>query len=287
MKKLKAIHVNWTRPSCCIKGATDYKMSDFELLCLILSSLLWRKHNGTIKLYTDNVGYEYYKKLNLLSLWNGGIDVNTLESISEDVSPSIYWAAAKIFALQVESLPVVLLDTDLLVWENLERELEDVQLAAFHRESIATDCYLSMSELKKRSDYQFDSLWNWKEEPCNTALAYFNNEDFRKYYTSSAINFMQGNDEHPSDRVSQMVFAEQRLFSMCAKKMGVPIHTFLAEPYNGINDNYTHLWGAKQVALDDPDFHGKLCRSLLNAIQRDFPQYEIPQEILWLLQYKY
>lgn len=280
MKDLKALHINWTLPSCPKQESANYKMNDFELLCMILSSLLWRKYNGSIKLYTDKVGYNYYKKLNILDLWDDGIDVDTLESISEDFSPSIYWAAAKIFALQAESFPVVILDTDMLVWKDLRKELADVQLAAFHRESIHTGCYISKKQLKKRSDYHFDSQWDWEEEPCNTALAYFNNEAFKKYYTFSSIDFMNKNNDLPPDWVSQMVFAEQRIFSMCAKKMEIPIHTFLQETYNGKCYDFTHLWGAKQVALKDSNYHQQLCQSLMNAIHREFPQYKLSQEVI-------
>ncbi|MBP5455188.1 MAG: hypothetical protein J6Y37_01665 [Paludibacteraceae bacterium] len=280
---IRAIHVNWTKPYVAKNGLVDYRVDAFEVLTTILSAIMWKKLNGSIKLYTDRMGYAFYESLNILDVWDGGVDTETLESIPSSIDPEIYWAAAKIFAIRKEDAPLVMMDTDLMVWKSLD-ELADCHLAAFHRESLLTDCYIPYECLKKRSGYRIDKDWSWSVEPCNTALAYFNHRDFKNYYTQSAIDFMLDNNERPQELVSQMVFAEQRIFSMCAEKMGIAVHTFLDKPYNGETMDFTHIWGAKSLARTDGDFNGHLCESLINAILRESPSYRIPDEVFRYLQ---
>ena len=281
--EIRAIHVNWTKPFFAKNGSGEYYIDGFEVLTTILSALMWRKLNGSIKLYTDTIGYAFYKSLTLLDLWDDGIDTQILESIPSSIDPKIYWAAAKIFAIRNEKAPLVMMDTDLMVWKSLG-ELESCHLAAFHREPLQTDCYISYNDLKKRIGYYPDSDWDWSVEPCNTALTYFNHWDFKDYYTQSAIDFMIDNNEQPEDFVSQMVFAEQRIFSMCAEKLGIKIHTFLDSVYNGENMDFTHIWGAKDLARTNADFNAQLCDSLINAIIREHPSYKIPEEVFDYIQ---
>ena len=73
-----------------------------------------------------------------------------------------------------------------------------------------------------KNNYKFDREWDWKAKPCNTAFTYIADEDFKKYYVDSAIDFMR-NTISGEDTLKNMVFAEQRLISMCAKKMGITI----------------------------------------------------------------
>ncbi len=281
--RVLALHINWTKPFRVRNCNSDYSVDDFELLTTILSSLLWKRYNGSIKLYTDSVGYEFYDKMGLLNIWDD-IDINTLDSIPTSIDPEIFWAAAKIFAIKNENGPVVMMDTDLLVWKTLD-ELKRNKLVAFHRESLDIDCYIPYECLKKRKDYQIDSQFDWSVMPCNTALTYFNDDYFKKIYTEAAIDFMTDNKEKPMEMVSQMVFAEQRLFSMCAKKLGIEINTFLPYEYNGECDDFTHLWGAKSIARSDNTFHNQLCTSLVNAIHREFEEYIIPEQVMLLLRH--
>ena len=51
-----------------------------------------------IKLYTDKVGYDYYKRVGLLGLYDGGIEVDTLEHLPSTIDYRIFWAGAKLFA---------------------------------------------------------------------------------------------------------------------------------------------------------------------------------------------
>ena len=253
------------------KGAA-YFIEDFDILTTILSALMWRKNNGKIKLYTDKTGLDYYSSLELLDLWNGGVDTVTLEQIPETVNQQIFWAAAKIFALNNEKAPVAMIDTDLIVWKKITGRLSAVPFAVLHREEIL-DCYLPPYLLKKRKNYETDPEWDWSEMPCNMALAYFAEEEFKKYYTGCAIDFMTDNGEYPKEMISQMVFAEQRIVAMCAKKMGIPIYHFLEDPFQTDNKIFTHIWGGKDIARNNPGQRKLLCIAIIRKIRELFPDY--------------
>lgn len=270
---IQAIHINSTVPYTMKNLGKAYKIDDFELLTTVLSALMWRKLNGPIKLFTDEIGLEYYTSLNICDLWDAGIDTQVLESVSPNLNQEIFWAAAKIFALQHQQAPVAMIDTDLIVWKNISNILSKQQFAVIHREAINEEYYLPKHLLKKAENYKFDDAWDWTELPCNTSFAYFSNTQFKDYYTKCAIDFMMDNHEYPHEMVSQMVFAEQRIVSMCAKKMNIPIYHFLDDPYQADNSLFTHLWGAKQVARDNNHQRKLLCAALLNKIEELFPEY--------------
>lgn len=71
---MKAIHINSTAPFFANSPEKEYEIDDFEVLCTILSALKWREKNGSIMMVTDSIGADYYKRLGLDSIWDGGID---------------------------------------------------------------------------------------------------------------------------------------------------------------------------------------------------------------------
>lgn len=269
---IKGIHINSSTPFFLRKKGEEYAIDDFEVLTTILSALMWRLNNGTIKLYTDSRALAFYKELGITNIWDGGIDTDIVENIPASVNQEIFWAASKIFALKNEKVPVAMIDTDLIVWKELSEQLKDQKLAVLHREDLI-DCYLPFELLKKREGYLPNPEWDWTARPCNTAFAYFSDMDFLDYYTSKAIDFMTDNTEYPSEMVSQMVFAEQRVLAMCAEAENINIHTLLSHPFDKDNTTVTHLWGAKDIARNDPSQKRVLCRMLIKKLKKEFPNF--------------
>ena len=51
------------------KQADEYWMQDYEVLTMILSALMWRKHNGGIRLCADAEARVFIEKLGLAHIW--------------------------------------------------------------------------------------------------------------------------------------------------------------------------------------------------------------------------
>lgn len=270
---IEAFHSNWTTPLYKMHNG-EYFIQDFEILTTILSALKWREFNGNIKMITDERGAEYYKSLNIEDIWNKGMDVVLDKLITKDIDPNIFWAAGKIYALQNENTPSAMIDTDFIVWDNVKDMLQDKKVCTIHREDI-TDIYPYKDFFIMDDTYTFDNEWDWRIKPQNTAFTYISDKEFKDYYTSSSIEFMR-NLKLGDNRIVNMVFAEQRLISMCSKKMGINIHELfsLEELSRERQQLFTHIWGYKDVLRVNKEERTSFCLRCIRRIITDYPYYE-------------
>ena len=267
---MHAFHSNWTKPFFN-KHTGEYFVEDFELLTTILSALKWQELNGDIVMITDSIGANYYRKLGIEKVWNLGID-DSLESEMDDaLDASTFWAAGKIYALQKQQAPCVMIDTDFIVWQPLVEELIRHQVSVIHREPLEETVYPEQSKLQMKPEYVFPQGWNWNEEACNTAFACFNEEMFRRKYVSESIAFMKGTQG--ADALIYMVFAEQRLLAMCASEEHVKVHALsnTEELFHSGQRNYTHIWGYKRYLRNQPDARRQFCKRCIERIKKDYP----------------
>ena len=269
---MKAIHINGTAPFRMRNPRAEYTVQDFDLLTTILSALEWKRLNGTIQLYADYTAAEYYSRMGLLDLWDK-VDTDVLDRIPSSINQDIFWAASKLFALQAEQEPSVMIDMDLIVWKPIGDLLERADVLTFHDESVDAECYPPSRSLKTRNGYQFDPEWDWTVNPCNNALVYIRDTAFKNRYTEKAIDFMTNNLEYAQDMVSQMVFAEQRILAMSVVKEGRKMSYCLRNPFQKDNDTFTHLWGGKSMAMKDPEYRQQLCWRLVKKIKKNYPEY--------------
>ena len=260
------LHIFSTAPGVRKRAGKPFSLPAFEVICQALSALMWRKLNGPIKFYGDRAACRWLDGLGMLDLYDT-VDDRVLEAIPADINQEIFWAGAKLFALQAEKAPVAMVDTDLIVWKPLDGLLQD-PLTVLHREDLI-ECYIRKEYLKIRPDYVFDPGWDWTVRPCNTAFAYFGDDAFKDRYVEKAVDFMRGNGEYPKEMVSQMVFAEQRLLAMEAAKEGFGIHTLVGDPFEEGNEVFTHLWGAKNIARNDKGQCRLLVLSMMNKIKAE------------------
>ena len=261
--KMKGIHILSTSPSCC--NGKRFSPHFFEVESYVLSALLWRSFNGPIKLYTDAAGLDFLTASGLESLWDS-IEVDTLQAIPAAINQQVFWAGAKLFALRAEGAPVAMIDTDLFIWKDISSYCKGKRLVTLHREDLI-ECYPSKEGLNVAEGYSFKNWMDWTVKPCNTAFAFFLEESFKSFYVDEAIRFMKGNDKPSTYASSQMVFAEQRLLSMCAKYQGIKINTLVEDPYDTNNEVFTHLWGAKGIARNDCKQRKRLEEALLEKIK--------------------
>ena len=268
---MQAFVSNWTRPYAVRCPDRPYQMTDFDLLTTVLSALVWRRENGSIRMITDDTGAQYYRSLGLTDLWDGGI-FTYLNDIPSTIDPCTFWAAGKLYALAATPAPCVMLDTDFIVWHSLSEHWHR-PLAGIHREELNPAIYPAPSAFVLAPSYHFPTNWNWHEPACNTALTYFGNDTLRKTYVGQAMDFMQA--ARGRDGLIYMVFAEQRLLAMCAQACGVPIHAFSTEQdlFQGNQRDFTHIWGFKQAMQEQPVLHELFCQKCAARIRKDFPIY--------------
>lgn len=260
---MDAIHINKTR------NTKIYSIEDFELLTTVLSALKWREHNGKITMFTDSIGYEYYKKNNLLFLWDGNI--NTILDDMPEINSNMFWAGGKLFALSKCAAPVAMIDTDFIVWAPLAFN-NFPELTVIHSEDLYSDVYPGKEHFRMKKNYTFDKEWDWSLRALNTAFAVFKNDELIKYYTDCAFDFML-NAEDTDDNLTYMVFAEQRLLPMCAKKTGAKVMELsnLESLFKDGERYFTHIWGMKQQMRENGALRYDFCMRCANRIKREFP----------------
>lgn len=260
---MDALHTDWTLPC-------GGRKEDFNLLTMVISALKWRELNGRISLVTDCDGADFYNKTGLCRIWDGGI-FDILENIPESINPNIFWAAGKIFAVKPQKAPIAVLDTDFIVWKKLDFDKIN-DLAVIHREELSPDVYPSPEYFKMKSGRCTAEEEYLKANPCNTAFYVIKNNDFIKHYTDEAIRFME-NCADTEDNLRCMLYAEQRMFAICAARMRLDITEFstLDALFNK-NDTFTHTWGMKRAMREDIVLRKAYCRRCADRIVRDFPQ---------------
>ena len=256
---MRAIHTLSTLPS-----GEGFHPAFFEVAAMALSAVLWKKYNGEICLYTDERFYDYINNNGLVNLWDS-IDLSLCRALPTTIDWSIFWAGAKLFALKKEKAPIVMLDTDLFVWQDIRELCHNHQLITLHREDLF-DCYLPKKELPVANDYTYPDGLDWSIQPCNTAFACFAGDEFKNLYVREAIRFMNGNTFKANDGNARMVFAEQRLLAMLAHREGVDIETIIGDPFAVNNKVFTHLWGAKILARSNPIQKDRLEEAILKKI---------------------
>lgn len=279
---MRGIHVVSTRPTTNYyvsrAEGSPYRQEDFEVLTTVLSALEWRRHNGVIRLYTDPPGQEFYDRLGLLDLWDGGFDARLLDSASQTINGRVFWSFGKTVALRQEAAPCCLLDIDLIVWDDI-RQLVTAEVMSLHEESLAFPAYVGRDRLVAPPGFDWSGL-DWSVTPCSAALLVFTKDTFKDEYADRALSFMAGNPIRSEPDLSvpaHPVFAEQRLLPMCAQASGVRIASFLrdytgAELWSGRkNTTFTHLWNAKSVLHNDPGKRRELCARYAHRVRRDFP----------------
>lgn len=269
---MHAFHSNWTGPFFYNNPYKKYEIEDFELLTTILSALKWQEMNGDIEMITDRQGAAYYREIGLSDLWNKGID-ESLEDINEKVHKGTFWAAGKLYALAKQKAPCIMLDTDFIVWENIEEYLDNNKVVVIHQENLDSTVYPDAQSFCMNTNYSYCKEWDWTVLPCNTALAFFGESSFKDYYVDEATRFMLNAEGY--DPLIYMVFAEQRLLSMCAKEKEVDIYTLssIDELFKGKQTRFTHIWGYKRYLRSHKEARRAFCKRCCQRIKNDYPWF--------------
>ncbi|MCL2019042.1 MAG: hypothetical protein FWG70_04710 [Oscillospiraceae bacterium] len=273
---MRAIHVNSFAPLFAKHGENAKpKVEKFDLYNMVLSALTWRKKNGEILLVCDRASADYYKALGISVIWNGIKPL--IPADLEGINPRMFWAAAKLFALRDTPAPVVMLDTDFIVWKKLNLSCD---IIAAHREELYHNIYPDIDYFQMNPDYIFSEKFDYDVLPLNTAFLYLPDEDFKQYYVGMAFDFMKSALDVP-DELCYMVYAEQRMLALCAESLKQSVKTLLdKDKLFEKQDNFTHLWGEKQAMRDDPMREKSFNERCAARIRRDYNEFEFVIDLI-------
>ena len=105
------------------------------------------------------------------------------------------------------------------------------------------------------------------EEAANTSILYLADKKLKDYYVSEALRFMRSELDTPNVGARCMVFAEQRILAMCAKKLGIKINEILKfQDLEQDQDMITHVWSAKPMLQNEKEVaeeYIRLCEKYL------------------------
>lgn len=266
---MDAIHSTWSKPRLYSSGG--FFVEDFDILTTILSALKWRELNGHIKMVTDTDGYEFYNSHGMTGIWD---EITTeLDDMPQTIDPEMFWAAGKLFALSQNASPVAVIDTDFIVWERIAfNTLGD--LTVIHREELSPGTYPDPDTFSFKNDYSLDTSLDYSVRPANTAFYVIKSDILKDEYTGAAFDFME--NSAGCDRLTYMVFAEQRLLAMTAKQLGIQIGEFsdMERLFRDGARAFTHTWGMKEQMRRDPDLRRSFCLRCIRRILSDFPEYK-------------
>jgi hypothetical protein len=191
---MKAIFVNWTAPFFYKEEAqgynklkmfdlsdAQYDIVDYELLIQEVAVKRAKKHIGQTKLYTDNVGYEFYKSKGMLNLWDE-IDVDTLETFNRkhpNVNPGRFWTTGKSIVMGKEPVPYLFLDLDFIVRDNLPSWVWNYDVVHTQWEIQRGELFVFEYQLEEIGGIP-DFVQNMMIP--NTSFVFMNNEKLRDEY---------------------------------------------------------------------------------------------------------
>lgn len=276
------VHAFWTRPLLLAQATPDamIELWDFEILTWLASALKIRRY-APLRLVTDTRGLQFVQRGGFDWVYSGGISTD-LDAIPADLNVSVFWAAAKLYALRSVEAPCVSIDTDAILWQAPNW---NTPLVALHTEDRRWPWYADDETLFANFGFR-NPGWDWSIDPLNTAVTHFARADLLEHYQETAIRFMVEYSRfisrlgdaaeawiHPTS--DPMIFAEQRLLPMCAARLGVPTSTLLSLAQHGHlppNPLCTHLWSSKAVYMSCAEARTTYVNHLIDDLWEHHPE---------------
>ena len=307
MEILKAIHVNWTKPFFhkndlrghafnTIKAKEEYELLDYQYLYTILSILNWKRLYGYIKLYTDKVGEEYYKKIGILDLYDE-VDTEFLDGIKCD-DPAQFWTSGKIHAICNEIPPFVFLDNDFILYEKIDTLIQQNEMIISNWEIGRGKYYFTENEFNSTiNHYKLPEDYSIKSLVPNTSFLFFKNDKVLSEYKTIHIECINTVDVYPEwfwlytdqcslgylirkhkikvDTLSDFIFLMDSDFAYKNEdvELGYTQPYYLQMNREIRNIFYNHIWLRKVQYNDDPQLKFEDCKNWISELNLNFPQY--------------
>ena len=212
-------------------------------LVMFLSVLKWKSFGYTVKLYVDDYFKQIFTENGLINLYDEVDDKYFVENnLYEEynINKKYFWAFSKLFVYLNEKDNFIMSDLDFIPLKDFHDIIDENKNYVYYREIIDEILYPNNDKLKSASDYTFPEWMTWKENPVNTAIVYLADKKLKDLYISEAIRYAQNNNITDNDPYNRnMIFAEQRLLSECAKYLNIDL--------NSIKSNYETICNPREI----------------------------------------
>ena len=231
--KYKVIFVNWTQPFFYNNKGKEYDLVDYEILINKVSVINARKFlKVPIKLYTDDVGYSFYEKHNMLELFDE-IDVDTLNKHNEHtLDAGKWWTSGKSIAMGKEESPFLFLDNDFIVQSELPKSIFDYDLVHTHWE-LHRGKYFVTDELIKEYEVPINNF-NQRMLMPNTSFVFMNDKRLQENYYSNHVNVVL--KEYKDIPEWLWLLSDQSILGYCARELNSKVGCIEDKTYLGFSE---------------------------------------------------
>lgn len=231
--KYKVIFVNWTKPFFYKNEGKEYDVVDYELLINKVAIISARKFlKVPIKLYTDDVGYSFYEKHNMIELFDE-IDVDTLNKHNEHtLDAGKWWTSGKSIAIGKEESPFLFLDNDFIVQSELPKAIFDYDLVHTHWE-LHRGKYFVTDELIKQYKVPIKNF-NQRMLMPNTSFVFMNNKELQNSYYCNHLNVVL--TEYKDIPEWLWLLSDQSILGYCARELNSKVGCIEDKTYLGFSE---------------------------------------------------
>ncbi len=210
-------------------------VTDLDFIYLYLSVTFWKINQGTPTiLYTDSDSYSFYKNM---KLWD---DVRVISFDTPiNKGKNEFWAAGKLQAMREFKPPFAILDLDMFFTDKI---VFDTDVIAAHREDGTGYYFDEHNPVIKRAGI---TPLRRESFALNVSFLYIKNEEFRKTYVDTAIDWMERLSNVGDVEGGHMTFCEQKLLYDLVINNNVPFKTLI--------ENETHCSLHKWIPSLDED----------------------------------
>lgn len=229
----KVIFVNWTKPFFYKNEGKEYDVVDYELLINKVAIISARKFlKVPIKLYTDDVGYSFYEKHNMIELFDE-IDVDTLNKHNEHtLDAGKWWTSGKSIAMGKEESPFLFLDNDFIVQSELPKSIFDYDLVHTHWE-LHRGKYFVTDELIKEYEVPINNF-NQRMLMPNTSFVFMNDKRLQENYYSNHVNVVL--KEYKDIPEWLWLLSDQSILGYCARELNSKVGCIEDKTYLGFSE---------------------------------------------------
>jgi len=229
----KVIFVNWTKPFFYKNEGKEYDVVDYELLINKVAIISARKFlKVPIKLYTDDVGYSFYEKHNMIELFDE-IDVDTLNKHNEHtLDAGKWWTSGKSIAIGKEESPFLFLDNDFIVQSELPKSIFDYDLVHTHWE-LHRGKYFVTDELIKEYKVPINNF-NQRMLMPNTSFVFMNNKQLQNSYYCNHLNVVL--TEYKDIPEWLWLLSDQSILGYCARELNSKVGCIEDKTYLGFSE---------------------------------------------------